>query len=375
MRILHTEWSDGWGGQERRIVSEMRGMQARGHELYLVTREQARIRREAEDVGIRTFTLPLRSAADLVSIARLARLLRRLRIQVVNTHSGVDSWVGSLAARAARSPALVRTRHLDIPLRRGWNNFVHYLPARIITCGEATRRRLVEECGFPREQLASIPTGIDFTRFTPQRERTEVRQTLGRTPGDKIVLMVGVIRGVKRHLLALDVIARLAEEQPNLHLWLAGDGPMHGDVETHAHELGLAERVHFLGYRDDVADLMQAADALLLTSRSEGIPQAVTQALGLGLPVVATEVGGVPELVKHEQTGLLAPAEDVPALTAALRRVLAQPDWAQALAARGRTNVLARYSLDAMIDATESLYAEILADAADVSRGARSTPK
>lgn len=360
MRILHTEWSDGWGGQERRIISEMRGMQTRGHDLYLVTREHARIRGVAEDAGIRTFALPLQNKFDLASIARLAHLLRQLQIEIVNTHSGVDTWIGSLAARLARSPALVRTRHLDIPLRRNWVNFVHYLPARIITCGETTRTRLIEDCGFPAHQIISIPTGIDFDRFFAQKHRANVRQTLGQSPEDEIVLMVGVIRGVKRHLLALEVFATLAKERPNLHVWLAGDGPMRHEVERRCDELGLSGRIHFLGYRDDVPELMNAADALLLTSRSEGVPQVITQALGSGLPVVATNVGGIPELITHGQTGLLAPAEDVAALTAALRSVFEDPAWAQNLGERGRSHVLARYTLAAMLDATESAYADIL---------------
>lgn len=355
MRILHTEWSDGWGGQERRIISEMRGMQARGHTLWLATREHARILVEAENAGIPTLTLPFRRAVDPTSVMRLRRQLRRLNVEIVNTHSGVDSWIGGLAARSAGTPVLLRTRHLNIPLRRGWTNFVHYLPDRIIACGEAIRTNLVDECGFPSEQVVSIPTGIDFDSFRPRRSREETRAELGLRNADLAVLMVGIIRSVKRHTVALETLRKLTQDYPNIRLLIAGDGPLRDEVETQADKLGLSSHVCFLGYRDDVADLMQAADVMLLTSRSEGVPQALTQALGLGLPVVATEVGSVPELIRHERTGLLAPAEQPEAIAAQLRRIIDDPDWARRLGAQGRTHVHTHYSLASMLDATERL--------------------
>jgi len=361
MRILHTEWSDGWGGQERRIVSEMLGMQARGHMLWLATREHARIRIEAENAGIPTLTLPFRRAVDPASVMRLRHQLRRLNVEIVNTHSGVDSWIGGLAARSAGTPVLLRTRHLNIPLRRGWTNFVHYLPDRIIACGEAIRTRLVDECGFPSEQIVSIPTGIDFDSFRPRRTREETRAELELENTDLVVLMVGIIRSVKRHSIALETMRKLTRDHPNIRLLIAGDGPLRDEVEIQAGELDLSSHVRFLGYRDDVADLMQASDALLLTSRSEGVPQAITQALGLGLPVVATQVGSVPELVHHEQTGLLAPAEQPDAIAAQLRRIIDNPGWARQLGKQGRAHVHTRYSLTSMLDATERLCEHHLA--------------
>ncbi|MDD5403884.1 MAG: glycosyltransferase [Sulfuricella sp.] len=359
MRILHTEWSDGWGGQERRIMSDLAGMAGRGHQVYLATRRHCRIGEEARRAGIPVIHLPMRGNLDLASVMRLAGWLRKEKIDVVNTHSGVDSWVGGLAAKLAGTPALVRTRHLHLPLKRGWLNFVHYLPDRIAACGESTRDFLVGECGFPRQAVVSIPTGIDFPRFAPQRKRAQVRADLALPQDAFLVLMVGIIRAVKRHEVALRALQHLTG-RIDAHLAVAGDGPMMQDMKRLAEELGIAGRVHFLGHRDDVADLMGAADCLLLTSRSEGVPQAVTQALGLGLPVVATAVGGVPELVKDGQTGLLVPAENPDAAAAALEHLARHPETARELARNGRAHALAHYSLQAMLDKTEQEYRAVL---------------
>jgi glycosyltransferase involved in cell wall biosynthesis len=360
MRILHTEWSDGWGGQERRIIAEMAGMARRGHHIVLATRPHAKIAAKAREANIGVIELPFSRRTDLGSILRLARYLKRERIDVANTHSGVDSWIGGLAAKLAGTPVLVRTRHLNLPLKRNLLNFVHYLPDRIITCGEGMRRHLAEGCGFPPGQLVSIPTGIDFAAFSPRKSRDAVREELRLREGDFVVLMVGIIRGVKRHEIALKATKQLLAAVPRAQLVLAGEGPMQPDMERLARELGIADRVHFLGHRDDVPDLMAAADVLLLTSRSEGVPQAVTQALGLGLPVVATKVGGVPELIEHERTGLLIPPENPEAAAEALTRIAQDRDWAAKLGTAGREHVLAHFSLEAMLDHTEQLFVELL---------------
>lgn len=361
LRILHTEWSDGWGGQERRIIGEMAGLTARGHHVVLATRPQCKIAGKAAKIGIPVLFLPMRNKADLRSIIPLARYLRREAIQVVNTHSGVDSWIGAFAAKLAGTPVLVRTRHLNIPLKRSWLNFVHYLADQIISCGETMKTQLVEGCHFPPTQVTSIPTGIDFTRFTPSHSRQQVRQALALAPEDFVVLMAGIIRSVKRHAIALQAFQHLLQRHPTAQLLLAGEGPMLERMQQLAAELHIADKVHFLGHREDVPDLMAAADLLLLTSSSEGVPQAVTQALGLGVPVVATSVGGVPELILHEETGLLVPAENPQATADALLRIAEDPALAARLGAAGRAHALANYSHTAMLDKTEALLNALLA--------------
>ncbi len=361
LRILHTEWSDGWGGQERRIVSEMEGMMRRGHHVVLVTRPSCRILQEARRRHIPVLPMAMNGKFDLGAIRRLARYLQAEHIQVVDTHSGIDSWVGALAAKLAGTPVLVRTRHLNIPLKRAWHNFVHFLPDSLVACGDTMRRQLVEGCGFPADQVTSIPTGIDFDRFAPAHDRRETRQALGIPETDFLVLMVGVIRSVKRHEIALRAFRLLLDRHPSARLVLAGEGPMQEGMEKLAGELGIADRVEFLGHREDVPDLLAAADLLLLTSRSEGVPQAVTQALGLGVPVVATAVGGVPELVIHERTGLLVPPEDPQAAADAMTRLANEPALAARLGEEGRRHAQAEFSLEAMLDKTEALFHALLA--------------
>jgi glycosyltransferase involved in cell wall biosynthesis len=360
LRILHTEWSDGWGGQERRVMSEMIGMRSRGYQVFLATRPQCRIAEEARNVGIPVSEIAFRGSFDPGSILKLIRLIRTEKIQIVNTHSGKDTWSGGLAAKLS-GRIFVRTRHLNYPSKRNLAHFIHYLPDQIVTCGEGIRDTLIETYGFPPQQLTSIPTGIDFEHFKAGRGRDETRAELGIPASSTVVLIAGIIRGVKRHEIALRGLAPLIQDGVDIHLLIAGDGPMKTAMEQLASTLTIGDRAHFLGFRDDLPDLMQASDMLLLTSRSEGVPQVISQAMGSGLAVIATEVGGVPELIQHEDTGLLVPPESPEAVSQAVRHLLDHPGLVQAMECRARDYALIHLSLDAMLDRTESLYNSLLA--------------
>lgn len=360
LKILHTEWSDGWGGQERRILLECEGLMARGHHVEIATRESCWIAKEAHSRGIPTSFFPMARKFDFQGIRQLKNYLKQGQFDVVHTHSGIDAWIGGIAAKLAGTPALIRTRHLFMPFHRGPLNFVHYLPDRLFCLGDTMRAMLVDECGFPAKEVVNIPTGIDFNLFRPARTRSEVRQELNIGDDEFLVLVVGVLRGVKRHDIAIEGFARFLKAGGKGKLILAGDGPMRTNMEDLVHTLGIEADARLLGHRTDVPDLMGAADTLLLTSRSEAQSQALTQGIGLGIPAVATAVGGVPEVVVHERTGLLVPPGDMDAVATALKRLSDDPDLRQRLGAEGKVHANSRYSLAAMLDATEEAYRTVL---------------
>ena len=176
-----------------------------------------------------------------------------------------------------------------------------------------------------------------------------------------VVLTVAVIRGVKRHDVALRAFKILLATFPNSRYLIAGEGPMRSDMERLASELGIDDAVRFLGHRTDVADLIRAADVMLLTSRSEAQSQALTQSIGLGLPAVATAVGGVPEVILHEKTGLLVPPDDPERTASALLRIAQNPAFAATLSAQGKMHAQQHYSLEVMLDQSEAVYRQLLA--------------
>jgi glycosyltransferase involved in cell wall biosynthesis len=353
--VLHTEWSEGWGGQEKRILSEMLGMQARGHTVLLATRAHTKIAEKAHASGILVYTLPFRNNIDVYTIYKLYQLIIRHHVQIVATHSGKDNWCGGIAAKLARVK-LIRTRHLAAPLNRNWRHFIHYVADRIVTCGEQVRQMLIKQHHFPATQLVSIPTGIDFTHFVPSASRDELRAKWQLRADNWVIVMVGVIRSVKRHEIALRAFAKVIESLPKARLLFVGDGPLRRHMEALTQALHLQSHVQFLGHREDVPDFFALADCALLTSRSEGLPQALSQAAGMGLPIVATKVGSVAEVVLDGQTGLLSAAEDIESIASHILQLATHPDWAKTLGSQGKSHALAHLSLSTMLDKTEQLY-------------------
>jgi glycosyltransferase involved in cell wall biosynthesis len=317
------------------------------------------VRYEARGLNIPVHTLPLRRPYDLPSILGLAGILREGRYDVVNTHSGIDSWIGGIAAKLAGVPVLVRTRHLNIPLRRSLLNFVHYLPDLYITCGQNMRENLVHTCSFPEDRVISIPTGVDIEAFHGPR-RIEAKVKYGLPENAVVITNVGILRKVKGHEVTLRSVKGVIESIPEAMFLIVGDGPRRAALEAMVHELGIADHVTFTGFVENVAEVYSFSDVSVLSSLSEGLPQSLLQSMAAGCPVAATRVGGVSEVVVHEQTGLLVESGDHLALAQAIIRLISNREESDRFAAKARDLVIKEHSLSRMIDAIEHEYGKLL---------------
>jgi glycosyltransferase involved in cell wall biosynthesis len=359
MRILHTEWSDGLGGQEKRVLAEAVGLTGRGHYVAIICREHARIKDEAIKLGIDTHTLPMRRPYDLTSMIQLFNFLREKRFDVVNTHSGVDSWIGGMASRMAKVPVLVRTRHLNIPLKRNIINFIHYLPDMYITCGSNMRNTLVSECGFPESRVVSIPTGVS-PEFFEVRKNREARAGYKLDIRSAVITNVGILRSVKGHEVTLRSVKTVIESFPDARFLIVGDGPRKDTLVNFTRELGIERHVVFSGFIKNIPEVYSFSDVAVLSSWSEGLPQGLLQAMAAGVPVVATKVGGVPEVVIHERTGILVEPGDHEGLAKGIIRILRDPDLASKITGNAKDLVMKEHSADHMIDKLETLYNGLL---------------
>jgi len=359
MRILHTEWSDGLGGQEKRILAEAVGLAKRGHSVSIACRAHASIKNKAERLGIDTVTVPMRKLYDIQGILQLTGYLNKNRFDVVNTHSGVDSWIGGIASRLARVPVLARTRHLNIPLKRNILNFVHYLPDVYITCGANMRSNLVSNCGFPADKVVSIPTGVG-PEFFDVKKNMEAKLKYGLLPDSIVITNVGVLRSVKGHEITLRSVKAVMDVFPNAKYLIVGNGPRKEALLNFTDELGIAEHVIFTGFAEDIPEIYSFSDVAVLSSLSEGLPQSLLQAMAAGIPVVATRVGGVPEVVIHERTGLLVESGDHEGLAKGIIRIFQNRDEAEKMSRDARELVLKEHTIDKMIDKIEGLYRKLL---------------
>ena len=365
MKILHTEASCGWGGQEIRILTEAAGMIARGHTVELACPSESRIFAEAPRYGVTAHALPI-GRKNLAGLRALRSFLRTHRYDVINSHSSTDTWLAALAALGRAAPPLVRTRHISAPVPN--NSATRWLYSRasahVVTTGEALREQLIRDNGLPVERVTSVPTGIDPARFpaTDAKLLRLRRAELGLPAAAPIVGIVATLRSWKGHRYLIDALAKLSASAATLVI--VGDGPQREALETQVRKLGLEQRVTFAGNRSDVAPWLQSFDVFALPSyANEGVPQALLQAMFTGLAAVTTDAGAIPEIALDGKTALLVPREDAGALGAALQRLLDDPALAARLGGAARERVLARHSLSTMLDRMEAVFARAAARA------------
>jgi len=346
----------GWGGQEVRVFAELEWMRAHGHWVALAAHPDSQIARRARDAGMTFYALRTHKSLLLFEVVRLAVWLLAHRVQIVNTHSSNDGWLAGLAARLSGA-RLIRSRHIEVDYpNRFWSGFAfRSLPHHVITTSQRIADRLVAELGVTRARVDCIATGVDLGKFNPATKGT-LREELNVPPGVPLIGMISVLRSWKGHLTLLEAAALLRKTRP-LHVAIAGEGPMRRDLPGQIEKLGLSDCVTLLGHRTDVPNLLASLDVLVLPSYAhEGIPQIILQAQAMARPIVATRIGGIPEVVEDGKTGLLVEPKDATALADAIGRLLEKQDFAKGLGQNGRAQIEAKYSLDAMGARLLALY-------------------
>ncbi|MCB2227288.1 MAG: glycosyltransferase family 4 protein [Desulfarculaceae bacterium] len=361
LNIIHTEWSNGWGGQEIRILTECQGMAARGHQVALCGCPIGKLRQAAEEAGLVFHPLDMRGPWDLAAIRGLMALMKRERTDVLNTHSSVDGWVGGMACRLS-GVANVRTRHLSAKVPNHPFNFVYRLPQAVTTTGEGIRRHLIQDYGLAAARVFSVPTGVDTSRYAPAQPDPGLARELGLEPGTPVVAIVAILRSWKRHDLFLQMAQELLAAGRRIQFMLVGGGPKEEEIRALVQSMGLADAVRMTGMRPDVERILPLCDVCVLASdKNEGVPQAVLQQMAAERPVVAADAGDVGQVVRNMDTGILVEPGSASALAAGVARMLDEPELAARLARQGREMVLASHSLEHMLTLTETIYTKVLA--------------
>ena len=353
MRIVHVVVGGEIAGGQIVALQLARAARDAGHDVSFVSPSEGAfvdlVRREGFTAGV----IPVGGALDLAAVARLRRRLRGT--DVVHTHAHFTVNVAArIGGRLAGARVLAHmhienafrtgpTRHLQIAL----DNATARLCFVIVAVSDATRGALLGQ-GYPADRVVTVHNGIE-----PAELAEPVRMTRGPT-----VLEVARLAEVKGQRLLLAALAELDADAVLVGRDLERGGAYEAELRVEAERLGVADRVVFAGHRDDVPALLAGCDVVCLPSSVEGLPLVVLEAMAQGRPVVATAVGGTPELVVDGETGLLVPPGDARALAAALDKVLRDPALARRLGEAGRRRVLASFSLSAMTDRVLGLYAD-----------------
>lgn len=361
MRIVHLVIGGEIAGGQLIALQLARGARDRGDVVSFVSPADGPFAVRAREEGFAVDLADLGRTHRIDGMLRLARLLRRERADVLHTHTlAAANALARIAGRLARVPVV---SHLHIanhfrPSTRALlarvDNVTARLAAALVAVSEDTRRAY-EEQGYPR-CIRVVYNGV----ATLSADANGLREELSIPADAPLIAEVARLCDVKGQRELIDAVARL----PGARAVLVGadleqDGAYEQALRQRAEELGIADRVVFVGYREDAARVVAAADVFALPSWTEGLPLVVLEAMALGRPVVATTVGGTPELVADGETGLLVPPRDVEALTAALKRVLDDEALRRRFGEAGKRRVAERFSSEAMTREVLALYDEV----------------
>jgi len=372
VRVLYLIDSLGPGGAEHLLAASLPFLRRAGVEPSVVVLQEQQgnpVARRIEAQGIPVRELGIRRLRQRGAYRAVRRAIVAAAPEVVHTQLEFAHVLGILAARRLGLPTVATLHTLDEPPPRSRLALHFRLMAwalrrarRVMAVSEITRRHYLQRARLRPERVATVYNGIDPTGFQQgPEERAAVRAVLGVDPAAPVLVTVAVQRepkGIQHMLAALpEVIAAF----PEVRYLLVGDGPHRSALEEQAARLGLSDRVIFTGARDDVARLLAAADLFILPSLTEALPTVVAEAMAAGLPVVATTVGGIPEMVRPGDAALLVPPADPEALAEAVGRLLANPRQAAAMGLAGRRLVAERFDIRTQAGALADDYRALAA--------------
>jgi glycosyltransferase involved in cell wall biosynthesis len=371
LHVLHLRNVVAFGGPDTTLLGWCAHLDRAGFRASLASFENpgapdAEFLRRLNALGVPTYSVPWGRRKRLVAAARrLVRLIREHRIDLLHTHDIRADVLGYLAARWAGIPVMTtvyvwfqstsftKVRHLERLDRVFLRRF-----DGLTAISEATRRQTIGY-GFPSDGIETVYSGIDLAKFEGDTDRAAIRRSLNVGPADPLFVYVARLYPEKAHRVLIDAMADVVRSEPAARVALLGDGPCRPQLEDQVRALGLARHVIFAGIRDDVPQVLKACDFMVHPSLAEGIALGIQEGMAAGVPVIGTDVDGTPEVVKHEETGLLIPVNDVPALSAAMRRLLADRAMAARLGGNARALIVRHLSAPTVTRHLETVYRRV----------------
>ncbi len=360
LRLLHVLFTLQTGGAEYVALNLLERLDPRRYDRHVVSLTGDGDLAEAfRRQGVQVHLLQKRAGLDPMLALRLLQLCRRLRPDIVHTHN-VTPWLYAALAAKWSGAALYHTEHSNLfPHQRRLMRAERWLAGRtdvIISDSEKVKRQLVEGQGLPARKITTIVNGIDTERFSQPVDVAGLKLELGLNGSGPVIGAVGRLAAVKDHATLLEAFRRVANAMPRALLMIIGDGPLRAELESLAEQLGIAGRVKFLGRRADIPQLLRALDIFVLSSVSEGLPLSVPEAMAAGVPVVATDVGALREVVSDRVSGLLVPPKSPERLAEAILALLRDEPLRQAISRAARERVHAEFDVTRMVHAYEAAY-------------------
>lgn len=367
IKVMHFIGSLNIGGAEKVVTTILKGYDRNRCKMYLLTLQKGPLEKDLIDCNAEIITKPFSYYRIMPWLYNVVREIRRLKIDVLHTHLFTTDILGRLVGWLAKVPVLVTTYHAPSTWKRSLRLFErikrkadmitgNFLNDGFIAISEEVRKYQIEIGGLAPEKFVIVSNPV----LESQSNRKEARQLLDLNESGMALANVGSLKPIKGQIHLLRAFADMVPLYPNIRLYFIGDGILRPALEGAVKELIIDKNVVFLGARDDVQELLPAFDILVVSSLSEGISIAILEAMAAGIPVIATDVGGNPDLIKDRDTGILVPPENPEQLSKAIRYLVDRPDERQRIASQGNRFVDANHSVkkitDMLVDYYHDLY-------------------
>jgi sugar transferase (PEP-CTERM/EpsH1 system associated) len=361
LRVMHLIYRFQEGGAERVVLNIAAKVQSPTIQSSICSTVPATSMKHLLEPEVALFELQRRPGNDPSFVWQLYQLLRRQRPHILHTHSWGTLCEGLVAGRMARVPVIVHLEHGTLQTKKYQVRIQRWAwpqTDRLLAVCSKVADHMADTVGVARRGIRIIRNGVDLSRFQTEH-RAEARLRLG-LPSDALVVgTAGRLVDVKDHSTLLEALRLVTSAGVPLLAVIAGDGPLRTALESTILTLGLQDRVRLLGHRSDIETVMAALDIFVLSSRSEGLPMAILEAMASGLPVIATRVGGVDEVIDEGSTGLLVEPKSPEALAEAIGSLAGNRARRERMGAAGRARAIREFSLDTMVADYQRLYFEV----------------
>lgn len=368
--VLHVIDEPGPGGKWNGVITLCRAMDGRYFRSFVTSSRECDLSVTGENNPWVPVEWGTKSKWDIKAIIRLASIERNMGAHIVHSHGRRADFAAAMAVFLNKTPALITTLHE--PMNRDMNLaprndlFARFYSAmlkarfdKILTVSESTAREAVDSGGLPSTKVASFKNGIDIEKFNAPVDRDGVRRELNLSPEDRVIIWIGHLAPRKDPECLFRAVRKISKDFP-IRVIMVGDGVLRDSLKMRIREWGIEESVRFVGRVSETVRYIKASDIFVLTSRMEGLSRSLLEAMAGGLPAIATDAGGAPEVIEHGVNGLIVPVGDDTALADSIRQLISNPGIMKNMAELGMERVRREYTAEIMAKQTAEHYLEAL---------------
>jgi len=360
LNIFQIDAGKEWRGGQRQSLFLAKELIKRSYPFRLYVQPGSPLHKKALDAGLPAIALKMRGETDAWAILRLAGSMKRFGCRLIHCHDAHSVAVGSAAASLARVPLRVISRNVDFPIKKNFLSQMKYTKnIDVIIAVSQGIKKVLEDGGIDPGLIKVIPDGIDYSPFEEAASSQYLRRELNFEPDDFLVGIVAHLADHKGHKYLIKATEILKEKAPRIKVIIVGEGPLRMELDKLVKRTHVEEMVFFLGFREDIPNILASLDLFVLSSYLEGMGSSILDAMASRLPVVATRTGGIPEVVVNGETGLLVPPMSPAALAKAILRVYENRELGDRLGQKGYEVVHQKFSAEAMATKVISEYERI----------------